>query len=213
MNGAILTLTHIKTALTHPLPGKAGQQKMAPAPTNGGGDRWDIPQNYRQAGVLLLLYPAISDDNSLALALIRRPSYAGVHSDQISLPGGRREPGESLQTTALRETHEEIGVLSDKLTVIGKLSTLYTPPSNFCIYPFVAFCRQRPAFRLDSREVAELIEAPIHIFFDPALRREEIWQLGHYGKRRVPFFNVQGHKVWGATAMILSEFITLLEYQ
>lgn len=208
---SFLTVKDIQQALARPLPGQEGQRKMAPAPATGGFDRWVLPQNCRQAAVLLLLYPVqVESGAELYLALIRRPNYDGVHGGQIALPGGRREKGESLQATALRETHEEIGVPPDKVTVIGQLSTLYTPPSNFCISPFVAFCRRRPAFRLDSREVAELVEAPIRLFFDPTLQKEETWQFEKYGKRRVPFFLVFGHKVWGATAMILSEFVTLL---
>jgi 8-oxo-dGTP pyrophosphatase MutT (NUDIX family) len=162
--------------------------------------------------VLILLYPHTVNGTSpeLHIALTRRPEYPGVHSGQISLPGGRRELGESLQRTALRETTEEIGVASEALTIIGNLSFLYTPPSNFCIYPFVAISTRRPRFKLDSREVAELIEAPLGLLASPTIRKQEVWHSEKYGERKIPFFEVFGHKVWGATAMILSEFLTLL---
>ncbi len=209
---ALFTITDIQQALTRPLPGVNGQKKMAPASVSNEIDRWTMPASCRLAAVMLLLYPHRANGHpaNLSLALIRRPQYQGAHSGQIALPGGRRENDETLQTTALRETQEELGVSPQSLTVLGQLSALYTPPSNFCIYPFVGFSANPPQFVPDNREVAELIEAPLQLFFDPALRQEEIWQFEKFGQRRVPFFYIFGHKVWGATAMILSEFITLL---
>jgi len=207
------TIDDIQQALTKPLPGITGQIRMAPTPVDGQVNRWKPPQNCREAGVLLLLYPHTTAGNGileLHIALMRRPKYQGAHSGQISLPGGRRENGESLKETALREATEEVGVLPHNLQIIGQLSALYTPPSNFCIYPFVAFTATRPVFELDPREVAELIETPLCLLANPAIHKEEIWSFEKYGERRVPFFEVYGHKVWGATAMILSEFLTLL---
>lgn len=211
-NQASFTIKEIEQALAGPLPGISGQIKMAPQPPGGNTNRWVPPPNCRQAGVLLFLYPHTNNGNSpeLHIALIRRPEYPGVHSGQISLPGGRREAGESLQQTALREATEEIGVLPDTLEVLGQLSSLYIPPSNFCIYPFVAFCHYRPKFQLDSREVAELLEVPLSLFVDPTTRKSEVWHFEKYGNRQIPFFEIFGHKIWGATAMILSEFLVLL---
>ena len=205
------SLNDIRQALKQPLPGMAAQIKMAPEAVDGQPDRWKKVAVYRDAGVLLLLYPHQANFRSeLHLALTRRTEYPGVHSGQISLPGGRREEGETLQTTALRETWEEVGVLPDTLHVVGQLSPLYTPPSNFCIHPFVAFSVDRPAFQLEPKEVAELIEIPLSLLLDPATRQQEIWHFPKYGDRHVPFFAVFGHKIWGATAMILSEFLVLL---
>ncbi|MCB0213925.1 MAG: CoA pyrophosphatase [Anaerolineae bacterium] len=186
---------------------------MAPEPANETVNRWDIPDNCREASVLLLIYPICNQEEQpeLHFALTRRPEYPGVHSGQISLPGGRREKGETPEETALRETYEEIGVSPDTLEIIGELSSLYIPPSNFCIFPFVAFCPQRPTFVLDAIEVAELIETPLSLLFNPAIQKSEIWHFENYGERNIPFFEIFGHKVWGATAMILSEFLTLLE--
>ena len=207
-----VTIADIRQALTVPLPGVTGQIKMAPGPVAGQVNRWAKVGDYREAGVLLLLYPyGVGDTHSeLHLALTRRTEYPGVHSGQISLPGGRREGKESLQTTALRETKEEVGVLPENLEIIGQLSSLYTSASNFCIYPFVAFSSTRPAFELDATEVAELIETPLSLLLNPATRKEEIWTFQNNGQRRIPFFDVFGHQVWGATAMILSEFLTIL---
>ena len=207
-------LSHVKRALRGPLLGEIAQQQMAPAVINGGGgvNRWEDPEDCREAGVLILLYPhaTLTPTPELHLVLIRRPDYPGVHSGQIALPGGRKEPDETIQYTALREAYEEVGISIQQVDILGQLSPLYTPPSNFCIYPFVGFSQHRPAFKPDQREVAEIIEVPLRLFFDPALRREENWHLGEYGERRVPFYHIFQHKVWGATAMILSEFLLML---
>lgn len=196
-----------KTAL---LPGVAAQQKMAPQPRPGQPNRWDSPNNCRQAGVLLVLYkPTFTQE--LHLVLTRRPEYPGVHSGQISFPGGRREQGETLMETALRETKEEVGILPETLQIVGSLTSLYIPPSNFCLYPYVAYSPVYPTFQPDNKEVAEVIETPLTLLLDPKNRHVEFWDLGEHGKRRVPFFNVFGHYVWGATAMILSEFLVILD--
>jgi 8-oxo-dGTP pyrophosphatase MutT (NUDIX family) len=209
------TIKDIQEAMQRPRPGVSGQIKMAPQPARDGLNRWDWPDNCRLAAVLLLLYPHKAEDypSELHLVLTRRTEYPGTHSGQISLPGGRREGEESLQATALRETREEVGVPPDKVEVIGQLSPLYTPPSNFCIYPFVAFSTQRLRFQPEPLEVAEIIEVPLSLLLDSTTRREEVWHFPNKGERSVPFFNVFGHKVWGATAMILSEFLSLLSNQ
>ncbi|MBN1217978.1 MAG: CoA pyrophosphatase [Anaerolineae bacterium] len=205
------TIQEIQQALAGPLPGMAGQIKMAPQPLDGQVNRGVVPDDHRQAGVLLLLYPHTSAAQpELHLVLMRRNEYPGVHSGQISFPGGQREGDEALQKTALRETREEMGIMPETVEVIGQLSPLYTPTSNFYIFPFVAFSPNRPRFRPDPKEVAELIEAPLKLLLNPATRQEEIWHLRRIGQRRVPFYRVYGHYVWGATAMILGEFLTLL---
>jgi 8-oxo-dGTP pyrophosphatase MutT (NUDIX family) len=225
MNQPNLTLPaidEIRYALTGPLPGLAGQIKMAPQPRTGQSNRWDRPDNYREASVLLLLYPHLpldghgpsprSAEPELHFVLIHRPEYPGdVHGGQISLPGGRREEGESLPATALREAAEEIGLIPEAVEIVGQLSPLYTPPSNFYIFPFVAFSPSRPMFQPNPYEVAELIETPLSLLLDSANRKEEIWYFQNYGERRIPFFDIFGHRVWGATAMILSEFLALLD--
>jgi 8-oxo-dGTP pyrophosphatase MutT (NUDIX family) len=204
--GSIVTLEAIQQALAGPLPGQAGQQKMAPAPLPGDIDRWGPLAGCREAGVLVLLYPQQAE---LYLILTRRVDYPGVHGGQISLPGGRREGTESLSATALREAQEEIGLCPNSVELMGSLSVLYTPVSNFCIYPFVAFSPVRPNFRPNPAEVAALIETPLSLLLNPTTRREEMWYF-EQGRRRVPFFDILGHKVWGATAMILSEFLMVV---
>jgi 8-oxo-dGTP pyrophosphatase MutT (NUDIX family) len=126
------------------------------------------------------------------------------------LPGGGWEEGDvSLRETALREMQEELGVADDGLECLGALTPLYVPPSNNVVHPFVAFRSQRPVFSPDPKEVAQLLEVPLPVLANPAIRREEVWE--REGKPYyVPFFVVDEHKVWGATAVILAEFLALL---
>lgn len=209
----LLTVEQVAQALAKPLPGVAGQMRMAPQPYNQSNHkRWILPADCREAGVLLLLYSHLNQENVPESYIIftRRPDTMSAHSGQISFPGGRREVGETLEETALRETAEELGIPTDTLQIVGQLSTLYTPPSNFCIYPFVAFSPVRPNFYPNLFEVAEMIEAPLSLLLKPQTYKREIWYFENFGKREIPFFDIFGHKVWGATAMILSEFLTLL---
>ena len=156
--------------------------------------------------MLVLFYPY---DGQIAFALTRRTDTVESHKGQISLPGGAREGDESLQATALRETCEELNACPDTVEVLGRLSPLYIPPSGFLINPFVAYSAARPSFRPDPREVAELIETPLSLLLDPATVKREEWTLRGTAVD-VPFFDIYGHKVWGATAMVLGELVTML---
>ena len=164
------------------------------------------PADARSAGVLILLYPR---DGAWYFPLMKRVDDGLVHSGQISLPGGSQEAGESLQATALREACEEIGAACADVEVIGQLSTIYIPPSNFLVTPSVGCVDQRPDFQCDPREVAELIEVPLSMLFDRDVVKREPWALRGVTVE-VPFYQIGPHKVWGATAMILSEFSMLL---
>jgi 8-oxo-dGTP pyrophosphatase MutT (NUDIX family) len=144
------------------------------------------------------------------LVLTRRRDDLQSHAGQVSFPGGRREDGESLQTTALRETFEEVGILPTELALLGRLSSLYIPPSDYEVHPFVAWYKNgRPLFTPQESEVAEILEVPLSHLLDPATRLEEPWEIRSY-QLNVPFYLVSGHKVWGATAMMLSEFLERL---
>jgi 8-oxo-dGTP pyrophosphatase MutT (NUDIX family) len=161
----------------------------------------------RQAGVLLLLYPI---HNALHLILTVRASNVNHHRGQVSLPGGGWEEGDkSYQETALREAQEEIGISTNGLEFLGPLTTLYVPPSNNVVHPFTAYTPRRPTFDPDPKEVAELLEVPLDLLLDPATRGEEDW-IWRDAPLHVPFYAIGEHKVWGATAIILSEFLALL---
>ena len=199
------TITHIRAVMRGPLPGPRAQITMAPHPRALRPLPGVEP---RQAGVLLLLYPVHS---VLHVVLTVRTSSLNHHSGQISLPGGGWEEGDaSFQDTALREAWEEIGVNTDGLELLGPLTSLYIPPSNNVIHPFVAYVPQRPAFRPDPIEVADLLEVPLSLLLDPVTRREEEW-VRDGAPVRVPFYAVGEHKVWGATATVLAEFLALID--
>lgn len=205
------TLDDVRAALSLPdFDGFGAQRRMMPAgrPVGRAGEGSAGP---RLSGVLLLLYCA---DDELHLVLTRRPDYDGVHSGQVSFPGGRHEPPEMLDTTALRETHEEIGILPSDVELLGGLTPLFVVPSNFEVHPFVGRYTGagRPLFVPDVREVAAILEVPLRLLLDPATRVEESMELRGGLRLRVPCFRVGQHVVWGATAMMLSEFVERLRY-
>jgi 8-oxo-dGTP pyrophosphatase MutT (NUDIX family) len=166
------------------------------------------PGEAREGAVLMLLYQSVDGPR---LILIKRCDDLPHHPGQIAFPGGRREDGESLLQTALRETEEEVGVSPAAVTVLGSLTPIYIPPSDFEVYPFVGWHDGgRPAFQPDPREVAELIEVDLAYLRDPAARSHETWWLREEPVE-VPYFSLPPHKIWGATAIILCEFLARLE--
>ena len=177
---------------------------MAPRPRPGWPPEQDVSP--RQGGVLILLYPY---RGQLHLVLTRRTDRLENHKGQISLPGGRREGDEPIQQTALREAQEELGVLPAVVETLGELTPLYIPTSDFCITPVVGWIENRPHWQPDPDEVAEVLEIPLRRLADPASVREETWHRGEL-TMHVRFYSFEGHRVWGATAMVLSEFLTLL---
>ena len=167
----------------------------------------DVPGKPRVGAVMMLLYPHNGEPHVL---YTKRPSSLKDHSGQISFPGGKVEEGEAWLATALRETCEEVGVADDLIEVVGELTDLYIPPSDFEVHPFVGWCRVRPNFQPSPDEVAELIEAPLSLLLDPATAKSEErtlkrkdWQMTF----DVPFYHVFGHKIWGATAIMTGEFL------
>jgi 8-oxo-dGTP pyrophosphatase MutT (NUDIX family) len=201
-----LTLEWVRAALQKSLPGLNAQIRMSPQPRPGTERILDPFLDCRRAGVLLLLYPG---DEGLSLVLTRRTESVQSHQGQISLPGGSLEPGETAEEAAIREANEELAVDPTALTILGQLSPLYIPPSGFCIYPIVAYAEERPDFVPSDGEVAEVIEEPLDHLVDSATCVEEVWQLRGQAVR-VPFYQIGRNKVWGATAMVLCEFVTLL---
>ncbi|MDY7041130.1 MAG: CoA pyrophosphatase [Chloroflexota bacterium] len=195
----------LRRVLPGPKPGWTAQRLLSPRPRLTLVDL--APDHLpRQGGVLILLYLSVG---GLALPLTRRTKTVENHKGQISLPGGAREDDEPLWRTALRETEEELGVAASTVEVLGALTPLYIPPSDYCIYPFVAYCPVRPAWQPDPIEVAEVLEMPLSLLRDPSTVRREQWEVG--GQMvDVPFYLVGRHKVWGATAMVLSEFGTII---
>lgn len=157
---------------------------------------------------MILLYPHNGD---IYLPLMKRPVYQGAHSGQVSFPGGKFEPEDlDLKMTALRETEEEIGVKSSQVEVIGELSELFIIASNFKVFPTIGFVKERPVFIPDAVEVEHVLEVSLSHLQDLSKRGIEEMAFGDYTINS-PYFDVDGHVVWGATAMMLSEFLQLVE--
>jgi len=204
----MVTIEQIEAALRRPLPGLAAMVRMAPNPRPLYPPTPD--HRPREGAVLVLLYPG-GVDGELYLALTRRTDTVGSHRGQISFPGGSIDPDDiSTAHAALREACEEIGVCETDLRLLGDLTPLYIPPSDFRIYPHVAYAPCRPEFHPQPDEVAELLEAPLSHFLSDAHTGLETWLI-QGEPRQVPFYLVGGHKVWGATAMVLAELAAVVD--
>jgi 8-oxo-dGTP pyrophosphatase MutT (NUDIX family) len=197
----------LRERLAGTLPGFDAQLRFAPAPPRAGWRPGHFPPDARLAAALLLLYPA---QDRVFLPLTIRSSALRRHAGQISLPGGAIDAGESLTAAALREAHEEIGVNPFDVRILGELTPVHVLVSGFTLHPIVAIADQRPDFQLALGEVEEILEISIDDLRDASAIR--------HGTRiregvvvEYPYFHLAGHQVWGATAMVLGEFICLLE--
>lgn len=197
-------------AFARGLPGVDAQLRMAPRPRVG----WDphrFPDGLREGAALVLIYP-IADIPHVLLTV--RGSMLRMHQGQVSFPGGAVDPEESFESAALREASEEVGVAPASVRVLGRLTPLHIPVSGYRLHPVVGIVDERPAFVAAEWEVAHLLEVPIEVLRDPARLQRETQMREADGKAwpvEVPYFAVDGHKVWGATAMALAEFLALIE--
>lgn len=184
----------------------AAQQHMAPRPRGILRDR-TRPGTPREGAVLLPLFARQGHEH---LLFIRRQDHLRYHPGQISFPGGRREGSETFLETALRETCEEVAIRPESLQVLGELTPVYIPPSDFIVHPFVAWHAGVPACTPDRREVAEIITVPLDGLAAERMRGVET-RRGATGDVAVPYFLIGDHKAWGATAMMLSEFLERMQ--
>ena len=162
---------------------------------------------FTPAAVLILLYPI---EDKWHFFLTKRTDNVEHHKGQISLPGGMLEKGESHKETAIRETFEELGVQSRDINIIGPLTPLYIPISNFKIFPFVGWLKSAPKLNIQSKEVSKVFSPSIDSLTDPKTKKiKDSILLGQ--KVQIPFFNLKNEVVWGATSMILSEFKKILK--
>lgn len=186
-------------------PGSDAQLRMAPRPRPG----WEpgvLPDDARLGAALLLLYPR---GGNACVLLTKRPTSMEFHAGQVSLPGGGVESGETLEDAALREADEEVGLQRDAARTLGRLSPLHIPVSGFNLHAVVAITPTRPAWTPSAREVERVLEVPITDLVDPECQVHDVFERPA-GTFDVPYFAIEGERVWGATAMILAEFLTLL---
>lgn len=197
----------LKLRLERPLPGEKAHELFRAKPVGDIRPLIDHKHPPRPGGVLILLY---EDEGIVKFPLIKRPEYAGAHSGQVSLPGGKAEPGEDAVHTALRECEEEIGVAQHAVRILGRLSDFFVIPSNYIVTPVVASVAGTPVFRPDPYEVARVIEGRLpDISAENAMKQKEIIAAGKY-RMMAPHFEIENEVVWGATAMMLNEFRTVL---
>lgn len=197
-------LDYIEPLKSVTLPGEAAHELMMPPERRGLMQQidWEKVQP-KKAAVLMLFYPK---DNLTHLVLIQRNTYQGVHSAQIAFPGGKLEPNDAdLSQAALRETHEEIGIHSGQIELLRAFSQVYIPPSNFMVHPFLGLSQQPLEFFPDPAEVSSIIELPLQDLLTESNQVSQNMDTAYSKSINVPAFNLQGHFVWGATAMMLSE--------
>jgi 8-oxo-dGTP pyrophosphatase MutT (NUDIX family) len=196
----------LRQRLTLPLPGAEAHDRMA------SNSRWRLTvkpnDRTRRSAVLILFYPY---QDSIWLPLILRPQYDGVHAGQMAFPGGRYERTDrDLIQTALREAQEEIGIRVTDVTVLGPLTELFIPPSNFYVLPVVGVMTRKPDFYPDPREVDQVIEVPLTALTDTTnVGRMDMTVRGVAVD--APFYQIQDFRVWGATAMMISELLMVMQ--
>lgn len=196
----------LKERSKRPLPGREAQLKMTPVPLNSD---FSIPRDPSESattnGVLLLLYP----DAEAGLRLILTLRTDGIqHGGQVSFPGGRQEPGETLQETALRETHEEIGISAPMVKIACALSPIYLFRTDHHIFPFVGFLEEEPRFTINEQEVEEVFSCSLQELALGGCIQKKIERFRNTDFE-VPYWDIHRVPVWGATAMITSEFVEL----
>lgn len=211
-----MTASHFIEFLTErlekPLPGYDGQRRMAPFVKAIYEPPSDI-NTYKQSAVLALLVNAENASeaaHNLELLFTVRSSELKSHSGQISFPGGRSEANETIRETALRETCEEVGISRSQISILGDLTSMYVPVSKSMIYPILGVHTGKLITRINASEVEEIFTVPLHQLLDPANIDKKPWTL--LGREvEVPFWNVHSTPLWGATAMMVAEIVTLLE--
>ncbi|MEL6252277.1 MAG: CoA pyrophosphatase [Bacteroidota bacterium] len=199
----------LKQRLQEPLPGLDVQMRMVPGDRDRG-DKINIPENARKAAVMLLLYP---HENKFHIPFIQRAEDGRVHGGQISFPGGSHDKTDpDFEFTALREVEEEIGVQREKIEVLGPISPIYIPPSNFIVETFVGVIEKRPVFTPDPVEVARVVEIEVEEFRKPeniGIHRVDVFA-GNFID--APGYTPYGSNlIWGGTSMIIAEFMEIVE--
>lgn len=199
----------VNTALSHPLPGEAAQLRLAPSQRVSLKAYQEYLPQARRAAVLALFE---NRNDEAQLIVTRRRDYHGVHSGQISLPGGKREKfDQDYLATALRETREEIGVGSEQVEIAGALSELYIPPSNFLVYPYLGFATESLRLIPEEAEVKTIHHVPLSRLLEKGSLKTTTVKARQNSSLKAPAFVVDDLVIWGATAMIISEIVAMIE--
>jgi 8-oxo-dGTP pyrophosphatase MutT (NUDIX family) len=203
-------LEYVPNLMTAELPAEVSHIKMAPLERIESLKNFDIGiKKPKIAAVMMLFYPK---NGITHLVLIVRNSYKGVHSAQIAFPGGKYElQDEIFENTALRETHEEVGIHPNSMEIIKTFTPMYIPPSDFMVHPFLGICKEEIIFVPDPKEVANIIELPLTVFLSDAIITDTNLTTSYANDINVPAFKIEEHIVWGATAMMLSELKDVLK--
>lgn len=201
----ILTIDDIRKHLTYRLPGEDAHIPMSPNGRGRSSEAIKQAVNYRESAVALIIY---EKNNELKGVLTERSPYRGMHSGEVCLPGGKMEDfDENLQQTAIREAVEEIGLKYEGFQLLGELTPVFIPISNFSIQPFVFHYTEPPVFIPNIREVAEIFSFPIRQLFEKnTIKKTRIELAGNRVLDDIPYFDINNKVVWGATALILHEF-------
>lgn len=193
------------------LPGQKVQYQMAPEDRADLLNKNLINEKTKKSAVLILLY---KKNDEIYSVLTKRAIYDGHHSGQICLPGGKldKDYDKTNLDTAIRETFEEVGYKINKNDIIGELTSLHIPVSNILVFPFIAYVDSEIELTPDNNEVKKIIEYKVSDLLNNSIRKTEFVKKKKY-KIYIPYFNIENEKVWGATAMIINEFIYLLKKQ
>lgn len=202
-------ISALSISIKNKLPGTHAQFKMAPATRIRELQFQKTPANAIEAAVLLCIC-INSRDNTITIPFIKRSEYEGVHSGQIALPGGKKEKiDDNITATAIREAQEEIGINPSLINTIGSLTPLYIPPSNYIVTPVVAFSERKITYNIDSNEVTELIEINLTDLIQPNNIKDFKFAVNK-NTFTAPAFFINGYCIWGATAMIVNEFLEII---
>ncbi len=206
-----LTPEIIRQKLSNPLPGINSHLKLAPAKRLAEIEKYLSEKNdAKKSAVLILLF---HENGKLKIIFIRRSFYVGIHAGQIAFPGGRYDENDgNVKVTALREIEEEIGISRENIEILGQLTDIYVPPSNFIISIFVGYLQKHPGYKIDEREVAEVIELNLQDFFNEKIIDEKDFHVPSANQSvRALYYKIGNADIWGATAMVMTEFIDVLK--